>query len=153
MRAVVDGGTGRRASLGWVSNAGKTGTAQWGRPSDDCRLAWFAGFLPADNPRYAYAALYEGRPHQRISGGHMAAAIVNRFFNSVRSSIMASLKEQPVEKPRIPEGTEAFADDVGASAGEETEEDLREQEERELREEAKQRRHQQSGWDDGRTRH
>ena len=67
MRAVVNGGTGRRAALSYVSNAGKTGTAQWGRASDDCRLAWFAGFLPADNPRYAYAALYEGMPHQRIS--------------------------------------------------------------------------------------
>lgn len=149
MRAVVDGGTGRRAALGWVSNAGKTGTAQWGRPSDDCRLAWFAGFLPADNPRYAYAALYEGSPHQRISGGHMAAAIVRNFFNSVRPGIEASLKEAKAAAPRPTNiGADAFAaDDVDTSPMSEDEEAaLREQEERE-------RRHQQSGWDDGRSRH
>lgn len=151
MRAVVDGGTGRRAQLGWVSNAGKTGTAQWGRPSDDCRLAWFAGFLPADNPRYAYAALYEGRPHQRISGGHMAAAIVRSFFNSVRPSLEASLKKQTA-KPSLPQGLEAFADEVGADDVS-SEEALREQKEREEREEATRKRHQQSGWDDGRSRH
>ena len=151
MRAVVDGGTGRRAALGWVSNAGKTGTAQWGRPSDDCRLAWFAGFLPADNPRYAYAALYEGRPHQRISGGHMAAAIVSRFFNSVRSTLEPTLKEKPVAKPRTPEGVDAFADDVVLPADDEQAQ--REEEERREREEATMRRHLQSGWDDGRSRH
>ena len=150
MRAVVEGGTGRRAALGWVSNAGKTGTAQWGRPSDDCRLAWFAGFLPADNPRYAYAALYEGRPHQRISGGHMAAAIVNRFFNSIRPSLQASLKA-PSTKPRQPIGAEAFADVVEISPDDEASQ--HELEEREKREEATRRRHQPSGWNDGRTRH
>ena len=147
MRAVVDGGTGRRAALDWVSNAGKTGTAQWGRPSDDCRLAWFAGFLPANNPRYAYAALYEGRPHQKISGGHMAAAIVRSFFNSVRPGIEASLKENTV-KPKQPIDNGAFADDIGSDSTDE--ESAREAEERE---EATRKRHQQSGWDDGRSRH
>ena len=149
MRAVVDGGTGRRAALGWVSNAGKTGTAQWGRPSDDCRLAWFAGFLPADNPRYAYAALYEGRPHQRISGGHMAAAIVRSFFNSVRSSIETSLKE--TTEPVKPVGSEeSYAVEL---TPEEEEAAAREQQEREEKEEAARRRHQHSGWDDGNERH
>ena len=150
MRLVVDGGTGRRAALGWVSNAGKTGTAQWGRPSDDCRLAWFAGFLPADKPRYAYAALYEGRPGQRISGGHMAATIVHHFFNSVRSTLQPTLKDQPVAKPRMPDGSDAFADDVNLAPDDAEEAtQAQEQEQREQRE----RRHQQSGWDDGRARH
>ena len=148
MRAVVDGGTGRRASLGWVSNAGKTGTAQWGKPSDDCRLAWFAGFLPADNPRYAYAALYEGRPHQRISGGHMAANIVVNFFNTVRRSMEAALKEKtetltPTGKIDVEEETLTPEEEEAAAL---------EQQEREKREEATRRRLQQSGWDDGRER-
>lgn len=64
----MDGGTGSRAALSYTSNSGKTGTAQWGKESDECRLAWFAGFLPSDNPRYAYAALYEGSPHEVIAG-------------------------------------------------------------------------------------
>ena len=150
MRAVVDGGTGHRAALSWISNAGKTGTAQWGRPSDDCRLAWFAGFLPADKPRFAYAALYEGRPHQRISGGHVAAAIVRSFFNSVRPGIEAALQSD-VPQPIQPNGTDAFADDTPTAEDEEAAARL--EIEKEKREEATRRRHQQTGWDDGRSRH
>ncbi len=154
MRAVVDGGTGHRAALSWIDNAGKTGTAQWGRPSDDCRLAWFAGFLPASNPRFAYAALYEGRPHQRISGGHVAAAIVRSFFNSVRSGIEAAIKND-VPKPVMADGQEAFAEDVAEDPDGEAASDQAAQEEQERvrREEATKKRHSQSGWDDGRSRH
>ena len=148
MRLVVDGGTGRRAALGWISNAGKTGTAQWGRPSDDCRLAWFAGFLPADKPRYAYAALYEGRPHQRISGGHVAAAIVRNFFNEIRPSLEAELK-QKAQGANIPEEQNDASDEDEAEA--EAREEARI--EAEKREEEVRRRHSQSGWDDGRSRH
>ena len=155
MRAVVDGGTGHRAALGWISNAGKTGTAQWGRPSDDCRLAWFAGFLPADNPRFAYAALYEGRPHQKISGGHVAAAIVRSFFNTVRPGIEAAIKNA-APRPIVADGQEAFADDVAVDPEDEsaaTERASHEEEERAKREEATKKRRSQSGWDDGRSRH
>jgi penicillin-binding protein 2 len=65
------GGTGRSASLSFTTLCGKTGTAQWGPPSKNQRLAWFAGFLPADNPRYSFAVLYEGRPGEKVSGGRM----------------------------------------------------------------------------------
>lgn len=147
MRAVVDGGTGRRAALSWISSAGKTGTAQWGRPSDDCRLAWFAGFLPADKPRYAYAALYEGRPHQRISGGHMAAAIVRNFFNEIRPSLEEELKQE-AQKVNLTEKEDDLSADDEAEAEQEAV-----RIEAEKREEEVRRRHSQSGWDDGRDRH
>lgn len=145
MRAVVSGGTGHRAAISYVSTAGKTGTAQWGKPSDDCRLAWFAGFLPADEPRYAYAALYEGEPHQHISGGRMAAAIVKGFFenSTVKAGIKAAL-EEPVRH-------------LAASADDDTEDAVDEEEtvstpaERPASEEAR-RRNRDSGWDDGRSR-
>ncbi|MBR5523375.1 MAG: hypothetical protein IKV82_07925 [Akkermansia sp.] len=157
MRAVVNGGTGRRAALSYVSNAGKTGTAQWGRASDDCRLAWFAGFLPADNPRYAYAALYEGMPHQRISGGHMAAAIVKNFFESIKPSMEAELAA-PTKEVQQATGTTAEAtaeqpseEEAEAKAAEEAQAQQQAAERRKKQEAAK-RRHQQSGWDDGRSR-
>ncbi len=149
MKAVVNGGTGHRAALSYVSNAGKTGTAQWGRPSDDCRLAWFAGFLPADSPRYAYVALYEGSPHQRISGGHMAAAIVKNFFESIKPSMKEALAE-PQRGLNLP------ADELARQQEEEeTAELLTPEEEAAQRREQQeaQRRNQQSGWDDGRARH
>lgn len=154
MRAVVNGGTGRRAALSYVSNAGKTGTAQWGPASEDCRLAWFAGFLPADNPRYAYAALYEGRPHQRISGGHMAAAIVKNFFENIRSSMEVALKDPTKELQQATsaeETEEPSEEDAEAKAAEEAHQQQLEAARRKKQEAAK-KRHQQSGWDDGRSR-
>ena len=156
MKAVVNGGTGRRAALSYTSNAGKTGTAQWGPPSLDCRLAWFAGFMPADNPRYAYVALYEGKPHQRISGGHMAAMVVKSFFESIQPTMVEELAG-PTRKANVPEGM-APAEDEEAAEPVSPEEAAAAQEAaaREAAAEAAQReaekRHSRTGWDDGRSR-
>ncbi len=81
------GGTGQSAGLSYTSLCGKTGTAQWGPKSKNQRLAWFAGFLPKENPRYAFAVLYEGRPGETVSGGRMAAPMVRRFFEGVKKDI------------------------------------------------------------------
>lgn len=143
-RSVVSGGSGRRAAISYVDNAGKTGTAQWGRPSDNCRLAWFAGYLPADNPRYAYAALYEGSPNQRISGGFMAAGIVKQFFESVKTSMMAALTE-PVRP--LPPGLSLPAQEEKPAEGEAAEEEKKEE-----TKPAKPRKPASSGWSDGRSR-
>ena len=83
MRAVVSegGGTGRAAANDFVSTAGKTGTAQWG---PDRNMAWFAGFLPAKDPQYAFAAIYEGDVGEdRISGGKKVAPLVADVFNRI----------------------------------------------------------------------
>src|SRR5207248_1441971 len=52
------GGTAHQASLDNVEVAGKTGTAQWGPKHKERTAAWFAGFLPSDQPRYGFAAVY-----------------------------------------------------------------------------------------------
>ncbi len=89
MRDVVSGGggTGQSAQLSYTTLCGKTGTAQWGPPAKNQRLAWFAGFLPRDNPRYAFAVLYEGRPGETVSGGRMAAPMVKKFFEGIKDDI------------------------------------------------------------------
>lgn len=89
MSDVVNGGggTGQSAQLSYTTLCGKTGTAQWGPPSKHQRLAWFAGFLPVDNPRYSFAVLYEGRPGETVSGGRMAAPMVKRFFEGIKDDI------------------------------------------------------------------
>ena len=74
------GATGRRAAVEGVQVAGKTGTGQW-KPNQN--LAWFAGFAPAANPVYAFAALYEGSPRERVSGGGTAAPIVHDVLSKV----------------------------------------------------------------------
>ena len=81
------GGTGQSAGLSYTTLCGKTGTAQWGPPSKNQRLAWFAGYLPEDNPRYAFAVLYEGRPGETVSGGRMAAPMVKKFFEGIKDDI------------------------------------------------------------------
>jgi penicillin-binding protein 2 len=80
-------GTGRSAGLSYTTLCGKTGTAQWGPKALNQRLAWFAGFLPLENPRYAFAVLYEGSPGQTVSGGRMAAPMVRNFFEPIKDDI------------------------------------------------------------------
>jgi len=96
MRNVVhaDYGTGKKADLGFSIMCGKTGTAQW-IPAKDQRLAWFAGFFPHDNPRYAFAAVYEGAPGQVVSGGKQAAPMVRRFFKRFQGEIAQAIKPPP----------------------------------------------------------
>ena len=85
------GGTGLGAQLSYTQLCGKTGTAQWGPESKNQRLAWFAGFLPKDNPRYAFAVLYEGKPGERVSGGRLAAPMVRKFFEEVKEDVMETI--------------------------------------------------------------
>ena len=97
MMQVVNAGygTGKRGSLSYTVLCGKTGTAQWGAKSKEQRLAWFAGFFPLDNPRYAFAALYEGKPHESLSGGRKAAPMVRAFFEHFKKEIKKSITPPP----------------------------------------------------------
>lgn len=84
MVAVVNGGggTGHAASNKYVTLAGKTGTGEW-TSSPKAWVAWFAGFVPAENPEYAFAALYEGDPNDEVSGGKTVGPIVGDVFNRI----------------------------------------------------------------------
>jgi penicillin-binding protein 2 len=114
------GGTGRSAGLGFTTLCGKTGTAQWGDPRKQQRLAWFAGFLPKDNPRYAFAVLYEGRPGETVSGGRMAAPMVKRFFEGVKDDIKETIAPPKKALLVVDENTpEADTKDDGDAGSEE----------------------------------
>jgi penicillin-binding protein 2 len=117
MRDVVnsDYGTGRSAGLSWTTLCGKTGTAQWGPASKNQRLAWFAGFFPYENPRFAFAVIYEGRPGQVVSGGRYAAPMVKAFFNPLRDEI-----EEIIAAPK-----KALVIDENGNATEESDEVIR----------------------------
>jgi penicillin-binding protein 2 len=111
MRDVVSGGTGTSGNLSFTTLAGKTGTAQWGPPSLNQRLAWFAGFLPHDNPRYAFAVLYEGKPGQTVSGGRMAAPMVRNFFEPLKDEIKEIIEPPKKALLVVPEGEEQPGDE------------------------------------------
>src|SRR5881397_1215753 len=80
------GGTAHQASLDNAEVAGKTGTAQWGPKNKERTAAWFAGFLPADQPRYAFAALYEGDVGSKVHGGSAAAPMIADVFKEIYKS-------------------------------------------------------------------
>jgi penicillin-binding protein 2 len=71
-------GTGyKRVRLDAVAIAGKTGTAEVGGGKPD--HAWFAGYVPADRPRIAFAVVLENAG----SGGQAAGPVARRFIESL----------------------------------------------------------------------
>jgi len=85
-------GTASRAAVPGFHLAGKTGTAQWGPKNKERTAAWFAGFVPAEKPRYAFAAVYEGEANNDdVHGGTQAAPLIGQVMRAV-------LKQEPKEK-------------------------------------------------------
>ena len=76
-------GTAHQAVIHNVDVAGKTGTAQWGPKTKERTAAWFAGFLPAEKPQYAFAALYESEVGSKAHGGTVAAPMIGKIFKEV----------------------------------------------------------------------
>src|SRR6184192_3657306 len=97
------GGTAHQASLENVEVAGKTGTAQWGPKHKERTAAWFAGFLPADQPRYAFAAVYEGEVGSKVHGGSAAAPMIADVFKDVYKDQMVAGRshQRGQEQPEI----------------------------------------------------
>lgn len=84
------GGTAHEAELRNVEVAGKTGTAQWGPKNKERTAAWFAGFVPAEQPQYAFAALYEGDVGSKVHGGTVAAPMIADVFKDVYKGQVAN---------------------------------------------------------------
>ena len=79
-----DQGTAHSAQVKGVKVAGKTGTAQWGPESKQRTAAWFAGYMPAEAPEYAFAALYEGDPNDNtVHGGSHAGPLIGKVFKEI----------------------------------------------------------------------
>jgi penicillin-binding protein 2 len=107
---VVNGptGTGHEAQLDGIEVAGKTGTAQWGPRNRERTAAWFAGFLPANDPKYAFAAIYEGEVGSKVHGGTVAAPMIADIFQDIyartansrggRETSQVIRRAQPVEE-------------------------------------------------------
>ena len=105
MADVVNGagGTAHQASLDNVQVAGKTGTAQWGPKHKERTAAWFSGFLPTDQPRYAFAAVYEGDVGSKVHGGSAAAPMIADVFKEVyHGEKLASRRDRRArEQPEV----------------------------------------------------
>ncbi len=93
-------GTGHAASLDNVEVAGKTGTAQWGPKNKERTAAWFGGFLPANQPQYAFAALYEGDVGSKVHGGSASAPMIAQIFKDVYSGQRTTGRRRATEQPQ-----------------------------------------------------
>ncbi len=82
MELVVESGTGTAAQLPGVRVAGKTGTAETGRP--EANNAWFIGFAPADDPRVAIAVVLSD---QSGTGGQLAAPIAGALMGTLLTRV------------------------------------------------------------------
>ncbi len=71
---VTTSGTGRKSNNFGVNVAGKTGTAQNTQGDDH---AWFAGYAPAEKPRYAVVAIAEAGK----AGSSVTGPIVGKMLN------------------------------------------------------------------------
>lgn len=93
-------GTGHAASLDNVEVAGKTGTAQWGPKNKERTAAWFGGFLPSNQPQYAFAALYEGDVGSKVHGGSASAPMIAQIFKDVYSGQRTTGRRRATEQPQ-----------------------------------------------------
>ena len=102
-------GTAHQASLETVEVAGKTGTAQWGPKNKERTAAWFGGFVPADHPRYAFAALYEGDVGSTVHGGSAAAPMIGKILREIYAGAAegnSSRIRRSVQKQQTPPAAE-----------------------------------------------
>jgi len=100
---AVEEGTGRRATRGEFTVAGKTGTAQVFKhsagidadelPKDERDHAWFVGYAPADEPRVAFAVVVEHGGHGGTSAAPIARKVLEVFFGEPSN-------EPPVAPPQ-----------------------------------------------------
>ena len=84
MEAVVESGTGKNAYIAGYRVAGKTATAQTGRSKNGEEIynAWFAGYFPADNPKYAVAILKENGGEGAVSCAPVFKEIAEKINGS-----------------------------------------------------------------------
>jgi len=98
-------GTAHAASLDMVTVAGKTGTAQWGPKNKERTAAWFAGYVPAEKPQYAFAALYEGDVGVKAHGGTVAAPMIaqvlKELYKGEQTNGHRHRRTQPEESPTV----------------------------------------------------
>ena len=98
---VVDGGTGRKATIPGYAVAGKTGTAQKPDPvtkryARTAGVLSFVGFAPADEPRFAMLVMLD-EPKTERWGSEAAAPI----FASVGAEILRYLAVPPRDAPPV----------------------------------------------------
>ncbi len=78
LRKVVTDGTARGVGFGELDVAGKTGTAETARKSDN--HAWFSGYAPFENPKYCFTVIVEHTSgHGADAAGTLALKLLSKL--------------------------------------------------------------------------
>lgn len=95
MEKCITEGTGKSASLSEVMIAGKTATSQTGimKENQEVLNAWFGGYLPADQPRWAIVVLVEE--------GRSGAAEAAPIFKSIAQKLLPLYSSSEVGKSNV----------------------------------------------------
>lgn len=88
---------------------GKTGTSQWATGGKMRYLAWFSGWVDAERPRIAFAAVTQGEGYETLSGGRSAAPIAAGVLRAV-------YKEPETYAVTLPEGPSRQVSAIVAAA-------------------------------------
>ena len=77
LAGVVAEGTGRQAAPSEGTAAGKTGTAQTGqfRDGEELKNHWFAGFYPAEKPRWTIVVMQDAQTEPEVSSAAVFARL------------------------------------------------------------------------------
>ncbi|MDX9908240.1 MAG: penicillin-binding protein [Mariniphaga sp.] len=108
LEGVCELGTGRSLQNPWFNIAGKTGTAQissgTGGYVKGMYLASFAGYFPADNPRYSLIVTINNPRGGVFYGGSVAGPVFKEIAERVFAA--SNLFEDPVDEAETPETPE-----------------------------------------------
>jgi cell division protein FtsI (penicillin-binding protein 3) len=108
LEGVCELGTGRSLQNPWFNIAGKTGTAQissgTGGYVKGMYLASFAGYFPADNPRYSLIVTINNPRGGVFYGGSVAGPVFKEIAERVFAA--SNLFEDPVDESETPETPE-----------------------------------------------
>jgi cell division protein FtsI (penicillin-binding protein 3) len=105
LEGVCENGTGRSLQNPWFKIAGKTGTAQiatgTGGYQKGMYLASFAGYFPADNPKYSLIVTINNPRSGAFYGGSVAGPV----FKEIAERVFAAknLFEEATDEPEYPE--------------------------------------------------
>jgi penicillin-binding protein 2 len=124
LQAVTDDGTGRAAQPKGIRLSGKTGTAQVGSKAAPREILWFMGYVPSNQPEYAFAVMVEGKPKEDLYAATTAAPLVARIFGELYHNQAKAAKEgtetvrraEPVEVEALPPVAEPIAAPAKADA-------------------------------------
>lgn len=104
---------------------GKTGTSQWATGGKMRYLAWFSGWVDAERPRIAFAAVTQGEGFETLSGGRSAAPIAAGVLRAVYDepeTYAVTLPEGPLRQvsgivAAAPVPPEIVIEDLGPRTG------------------------------------